>query len=1160
MKNISYLNVLNVTIVGSSASGFVCMSLLDASIKSLLLLALATVTALALVRASAATRHMIWGTTMIGLLLMPACAMLLPQWRVLPSWLSLESRFEQQSDISEPLVYNAPASDGRAKTEPDFAPDPAQYETTSLPIISDSFVAVESTVQPAVIRMSAFVIVGIWTIGFSLCLLPIAFALLRLRHTERILHKNPPLSNRIVRHIATLAKELDVKPPRILVGPPGAMPMVWSLRGSRMLLPIDIEHWSANRIKSVLLHELVHLKRRDPTWFLVGLLARAVNWFNPLAWYAVHRLRLECEQACDDHVLRMGVEASEYASHLLALSTSVRAASGTSSMALAMASKPSVENRIVSILDTKKNRCAVTLRRASAMLFTVTACVVLMAILAATGSDKTIANAPTSSEQDEVVTIKYPHCIVEVDNLKPRSLAEAIAAFNRESLESPTGSAQAPITEQETLVAISEFVKLEHVPDATKAVFREIAETKTVPANAYFRRFTRFDDERQMHGVWCVRLYLEATNPPVYSVPIRTTSLYVRPYTQLERKQNAEGFTLLNRFASYFESQPTERAKDVVAKEATDRLKIAFQKAVYANKLDDAMELYHWEGANDSLRDFVASELKTLFKARALSIKFGPSRLDGKQVHWSAYQHFQPNLPIVGYMHIRYTPQDEVANANGSVESHLLDHGDILAVYVEGVFPGEAIQKAPVSNDPSTKIGKSENAPNFPILVQKKGTIMLPLIAPIMVKGKSIAQAAEFIKQAYLDAKLLKPEDQRMPIVTLIGQRISFPSKTLSLELGKLGNELRFVNYVAFGDRKLPEGPVAGLSIRGNMEKLADGTYLQTEVISNPGSLISGHLANEEIRQRDLENTNRNVGSYRLAIRGQHEKTPADMAFETAKEELRKKKLEQEARVQKLEAEKQKIIEKALEENPQAFRRKEEEQSTITPLGDKERNAKKNFEAKMQKFEAMARAREEEAQTLTEQLILNQQLRGQLQDIPAFQGKISNIESDGETLFIDIGKAKGMRPGVLFSVFDQDAGRKKLWKPKAVVEVVAVLTRDLSRCKVVSKIGSESIAKGDGIYSAVWKPAPTVFIALVGKMDINGDGKDDREEVTKLIESEGGKVVNELTPETRWLVTGTEIDQADPLIEKAKLMGISRINYDKLLRCFEASGVELQKK
>jgi Tol biopolymer transport system component len=53
----------------------------------------------------------------------------------------------------------------------------------------------------------------------------------------------------------------------------------------------------------MLLHELAHLKHRDTciNW-LVSLL-RVLHWFNPLVWYAFHRVRLDRELACDELVL-----------------------------------------------------------------------------------------------------------------------------------------------------------------------------------------------------------------------------------------------------------------------------------------------------------------------------------------------------------------------------------------------------------------------------------------------------------------------------------------------------------------------------------------------------------------------------------------------------------------------------------------------------------------------------------------------------------------------------------------------------------------------------------------------------------------------------------------------------------------------------------------
>ena len=103
MKNFNAANLLCVTIVGTSSAGMACLWLLDASLKSLALLAVGAVVCFLLSRASAATRHWIWATTLIGLIILPAATLLLPEWRILPSWLSIESRLAEASLATHPL-------------------------------------------------------------------------------------------------------------------------------------------------------------------------------------------------------------------------------------------------------------------------------------------------------------------------------------------------------------------------------------------------------------------------------------------------------------------------------------------------------------------------------------------------------------------------------------------------------------------------------------------------------------------------------------------------------------------------------------------------------------------------------------------------------------------------------------------------------------------------------------------------------------------------------------------------------------------------------------------------------------------------------------------------------------------------------------------------
>jgi len=70
-------------------------------------------------------------------------------------------------------------------------------------------------------------------------------------------------------------------------------------------------------LRAVLLHESAHVRRRDCLAKYVAQGARALLWWNPLAWMLAARLNHEQELACDDAVLAAGVPADTYANVLL---------------------------------------------------------------------------------------------------------------------------------------------------------------------------------------------------------------------------------------------------------------------------------------------------------------------------------------------------------------------------------------------------------------------------------------------------------------------------------------------------------------------------------------------------------------------------------------------------------------------------------------------------------------------------------------------------------------------------------------------------------------------------------------------------------------------------------------------------------------------------
>ena len=104
----------------------------------------------------------------------------------------------------------------------------------------------------------------------------------------------------------------------------GCMPLTWGIARPRVLLPAGTEAWPADRLEAVLTHELAHVRRRDCAWQLVAEAACALHWFNPLAWAAARRLRLESEHACDDQVLIAGSRGADYAGHLLDVARTLR--------------------------------------------------------------------------------------------------------------------------------------------------------------------------------------------------------------------------------------------------------------------------------------------------------------------------------------------------------------------------------------------------------------------------------------------------------------------------------------------------------------------------------------------------------------------------------------------------------------------------------------------------------------------------------------------------------------------------------------------------------------------------------------------------------------------------------------------------------------------
>ena len=121
---------------------------------------------------------------------------------------------------------------------------------------------------------------------------------------------------------------------------------------------------------------------------------------------------------------------------------------------------------------------------------------------------------------------------------------------------------------------------------------------------------------------------------------------------------------------------------------------------------------------------------------------------------------------------------------------YLVDKGDILGIYIEGVLPytdSEKPPEPPPVNFPD-KDSTLDPSIGFPIVVQESGTISLPSIAPVKVQGMTVEQITDVIRKAYLDARIFTDPTKLRPIVTMLKER-TYSVVVVRQDVGAQGNQ-----------------------------------------------------------------------------------------------------------------------------------------------------------------------------------------------------------------------------------------------------------------------------------------------------------------------------------------------------------------------------------
>ena len=308
------------------------------SIKALLLLVVASGAALALHRRSARVRAVVWSIALAGCLAIPLVAPLLPTWSVpVPAGLA---RFTASDDPAQkPLLINSPEVI-------------SQHQLTS---VNTSNIDPALSVRPKTSFPWQTWALAIWALGAAVLTARLGLGLWRVSAAVR--HAQTVTDPRWIRHLdRALARLSCRRRVRLLVSDRVEIPATVGVFRPAILLPVRAATWFDDRRQAVLLHELVHVARFDWPTRMIARLTRAAYWFNPLAWWAVRRLDLEQELACDEEVLALGTGASDYACHLLGIARHALPTPAPAILALGMARTTHLEERIMTILKRTTHR------------------------------------------------------------------------------------------------------------------------------------------------------------------------------------------------------------------------------------------------------------------------------------------------------------------------------------------------------------------------------------------------------------------------------------------------------------------------------------------------------------------------------------------------------------------------------------------------------------------------------------------------------------------------------------------------------------------------------------------------------------------------------------------------------------------------------------
>jgi beta-lactamase regulating signal transducer with metallopeptidase domain len=198
-----------------------------------------------------------------------------------------------------------------AETSGETGAAPVEMTVSATPVETGVFAAPQPVVEAstgtslleATLVQAPLILTCVWLTGVVLWLGRSVYQ--QRQFMSLIEADSEPAESATVAETHRIAKQLGIKRvPDVRASLLCSGPLVTGLKNPVILLPMWFEEdYDAAERRDALVHELMHLKRRDLWAFQAARIVAATQWFNPLVYAGLRAFRTDQEAACDADVI-----------------------------------------------------------------------------------------------------------------------------------------------------------------------------------------------------------------------------------------------------------------------------------------------------------------------------------------------------------------------------------------------------------------------------------------------------------------------------------------------------------------------------------------------------------------------------------------------------------------------------------------------------------------------------------------------------------------------------------------------------------------------------------------------------------------------------------------------------------------------------------------